>query len=242
MKEQEKIATKENKFILDCTNILKCQKKEYNPLFDENCASYLLKNNHIKHLQNIGFINKNGVILKDPDNIRKKENKNSNINSLKNIVKNRILTENNFFLRNNSKKISLSRTSYNTINTNCDTSKENKNTPKFMSVFSPIFDNNKILISPKLKTLCHLPKMPKNNYNLSNQLKSHNHNNNVFNLRKSNSMGGRNNNNNNNIFKKKKNFSYNNSKFINKNNIYQILNSNDNNYLPRIIKTIMSKK
>ena len=79
LKEYEKLVTKENKFILDCTNILKCKKKEYNPLFDENCASYLLKDNHLKHLQNIGFINKNGVILKDPDNIRKKEN---NINSL----------------------------------------------------------------------------------------------------------------------------------------------------------------
>ena len=194
IKEHEKMATKENKFILDCTNILKCQKKEYNPLFDENCASYLLKNNHLKHLQNKGFINKNGVILKDPDNIRKKENKNTNNNSLKNIVKNRILTENNLFLRNNSKKISLSRTSYNTINTNCDTSKENKNNTKFMSVFSPIFDNNKILISPKLKTICHLPKMPTNNYNLSHKLKSHNQNNYVYNLTKSNSMGGRNNN------------------------------------------------
>ena len=239
IKEHEKMATKENKFILDCTNILKCQKKEYNPLFDENCASYLLKNNHIKHLQNIGFINKNGVILKDPDNIRKKENKNTNNNSLKNIVKNRILTENNLFLRNNSKKISLRRTSYNTINTNCDTSKENKNNTKFMSVFSPIFDNNKILISPKLKTICHLPKMPTNNYNLSHKLKSHNQNNYVYNLTKSNSMGGRNNNN---IFNKKKNLSYTNNKFINKKNIYQILKTNDNNYLPKIINKIMSKK
>ena len=236
LKEYEKLVTKENKFILDCTNILKCKKKEYNPLFDENCASYLLKDNHLKHLQNIGFINKNGVILKDPDNIRKKEN---NINSLKNIVKNRILTENNFFLRNN--KLPISRTSYNTINTNYD-SKDIKNSPKFKSVFSPIFDkkiNNQIALSPNLKNIFKLPKMKQKYYNLSNkELKGPN--NTESNLRKSKSMATKNNND---LIKYKKNLTVNNSS-INKKYLHKILRNTDNNfnYFTKIIKKIMSQK
>ena len=62
---QEK-TSKEKGFILDCTNINGCKIKNYNPLLDNNCASYLLKKNNIDHLQKHGFINKNGIILKDP--------------------------------------------------------------------------------------------------------------------------------------------------------------------------------
>lgn len=41
--ENEKLFSKENKFILYCTNLLKSREKDYNPLFDENCSGYLLK-------------------------------------------------------------------------------------------------------------------------------------------------------------------------------------------------------
>ena len=51
----------------------------------------------MKHLKDVGFINKNGVILKDPDSIRQKFNSKSLIRDL---IKRSILKENNFFLRN----------------------------------------------------------------------------------------------------------------------------------------------
>jgi hypothetical protein len=66
---------KEKGFVLDCTNINKCKYKLYNPLLDDNCASYLLTKNNFEHLQKIGFINKNGFILKDPDKFQLNKNK-----------------------------------------------------------------------------------------------------------------------------------------------------------------------
>ena len=62
---------KEKGFVLDCTNINECKIKIYNPLLDTNCASYLLKKNIFEHLKNKGFINKNGIVLKDPDKYEK---------------------------------------------------------------------------------------------------------------------------------------------------------------------------
>ena len=67
---QEK-TSKENGFILDCTNINGCKIKNYNPLLDDNCASYLLNKNNFEHLQKQRFINKNGIILKDPGRYEK---------------------------------------------------------------------------------------------------------------------------------------------------------------------------
>ena len=88
MKINEKIIEekkcKEKGFILDCTNINECKIKIYNPLLDNNCASYLLKKNIFTHLKNIGFINKNGVVLKDPDKYEKSK---SNIAQKKNKLK-----------------------------------------------------------------------------------------------------------------------------------------------------------
>jgi len=62
---------KEKGFVLDCTNLIECKIKIYNPLLDTNCASYLLKKNIFEHLKNKGFINKNGIVLKDPDKYEK---------------------------------------------------------------------------------------------------------------------------------------------------------------------------
>ena len=66
MKMFEEKESKEKGFVLDCTNVIGCKIKNYNPLMDNNCASYLLNKNNIEHLQKHGFINKNGIILKDP--------------------------------------------------------------------------------------------------------------------------------------------------------------------------------
>ena len=58
---------KESHFILDCTNVLSSRKKEYNSLYDRMCSSYFSNVNTRKHLHKLGFINKRGVILHDPD-------------------------------------------------------------------------------------------------------------------------------------------------------------------------------
>ena len=164
IKKHEELLHKENKFILDCTNPIKSQKKEYNPLYDENCASYLFKNQNMKHLKEVGFINKNGVILKDPDIIRTTD---KNKNFIKNMIKTRILTDKNIFIRNN--KNLFRKTIYNTINTlNYDSSEEN---PKFNSIFNHTIGNSFHIkndsLSPKYKTFYHLPKMPKILYDCS---------------------------------------------------------------------------
>ena len=229
-KDYENLTSKENKFILDCTNIEKCKVKEYNPLFDKNCASYLLKEQNIKHLRQIGFINKNGVILKDPDIIRKKE---KNKNKLKNIIKNRLLIETNFFLRNH--KMSSSKTSYNTINTNYE-SKDNKNSPKFKRIFDTTLDKDFInkfeIFPPILRNNCQLQKMSKTNYNLSNKK--------FYNLKKSNSVYSKNTIK---INKNKKTLSCN-KKLDSSKYIFHILKPEKKsyNYLPKIIEKIFSKK
>ena len=240
IKEYNELASKENKFILDCTNIIKCQKKEYNPLLDKNCASYLLKNQNIKHLKRFGFINKNGVILEDPDNIRKKGKKSDIIN---NTIKRRMLTDTNFFLRNN--KLPSNRNTYYTINTNYD-NPDNKKTPLFKSVFNTIFDkqnDNKLgAFSPNIRTKFNLPNMSKTYCNFSGQ-ESKNLNTNLnhnLNLRKSKSMYSRNNNN---IIISKRNQSLNNKKYNNK-LLIQIIKTKQpkTNYFPKIINKILSQK
>ena len=65
-KNKEEIK-KENNFCLDCTNIENCKKKEYNPLIDYYCSSFLNNINNRKYLIKRGFINKEGFILSDPD-------------------------------------------------------------------------------------------------------------------------------------------------------------------------------
>ena len=64
--ELRKNRKKEKKFILDCTNFIKSQKKDYNSLLDFNCTSYLSKKNNIRHLTKHKFITQEGEILKDP--------------------------------------------------------------------------------------------------------------------------------------------------------------------------------
>jgi hypothetical protein len=66
-----KIRQKEKKFVLDCTNSSKSQKKDYNSLLDFNCSSYLLRKNILNHLTKHNFINQNGDVLEDPSNTLK---------------------------------------------------------------------------------------------------------------------------------------------------------------------------
>ena len=87
----EEIKCKEKGFILDCTNLNECKIKIYNPLLDNNCAGYLLKKNIFEHLKHKGFINKNGIVLKDPD---KNERAKNNISRKKKINLKPIYIEN----------------------------------------------------------------------------------------------------------------------------------------------------
>ena len=256
MNEYEQLASKENKFVLDCTNVLKSKIKKYNPLLDHNCASYLLKNQNIKHLKQKGFINKIGVVLNDPDNIRKKENLSGVI---KNIIKNKILTDTNFFLRNN--KMTFSKTSNNNINSNND-SLETKRSPRFKHIFNPILYKNiqneiglfspKVSIksifgkkSPKFKIECFLPRMSKTYYNYSHQeskiSNNNSSNNNQSYLKKSNSMYSRNIYS---IIKSKRNRSINNRKINDNKLLVQMLEKNkkNSNYFQKIIKKIFNSK
>ena len=165
-KENEKLFSKENKFILDCTNVLKSRKKDYNPLFDENCAGYLLKERNLKHLRYIGFINKNGVILKDPDILGKIEE----YNLVKSIIKKKAVKGRNLSI--NNKKLSLSKTSYNTVNSRNYDSLENKKSPKIKRIFKSLSlsDTNKKLHNKmnNFKTIFNLPIISKPDFNFSN--------------------------------------------------------------------------
>ena len=226
-KEYEKLLSKENKFILDCTNIIKSKKKDYNPLYDENCASYLLKNQNMKHLKNVGFINKDGVILKDPDITRHKFKRK---NSIRALIKNSILKENNFFLRNHrlpySQTINDTNNNINTINSDTSaTSKKNKK--KFKPIFKSIFEKSplKNVEYPDIKTMNSLPKMSKTHYfpkkpskklgNHENDLKKSN--NILINIEK---------------FKKTKarNLSYYNGRTLNRNHLYIMYKTSSKNF------------
>ena len=232
IKEHEELLNKENKFILDCTNLIKSQKKDYNPLYDENCASYLLKNQNMKHLKEVGFINKNGVILKDPDIVRTTD---KNKNLIKNIIKNRILTDKNIFIRNN--KNVFRKTIYNTINTlNYDSSDENQ---KFISIFNHTIGNSfhrkNDSISPKYNTFYHLPKMSKTSFNFSTKdtkrlIGLNKPNNKILNINK--------------ISKTPRSSSFNSCKGRNKNNLIQMYKNTHKNYsgFPKLFKRGYSKK
>ena len=90
--------SKEKGFILDCTNVNESKIKNYNPLLDNNCASYLLKKDNLILLKRNGFINKNGIILKDPGNYEKPKN---NTTSKKKFLKPLFIELNNINKTNN---------------------------------------------------------------------------------------------------------------------------------------------
>lgn len=58
---------KEQHFVLDCVNVVNSKMHEYNPLHDNNLQLYFSSFKIKKHLQKLGFINKKGIILQDPD-------------------------------------------------------------------------------------------------------------------------------------------------------------------------------
>ena len=140
LKQTEKILeekkSKEKGFILDCTNLNECKIKIYNPLLDNNCAGYLLKKNIFQHLKQNGFINKNGIVLKDPDKYDKSKS-NNNMHKKKNNMK-PIFIDNNNINNSNNIKLPLIQNNYicNTIIKNPD--KEHKKE----KIYSKTITNN----------------------------------------------------------------------------------------------------
>ena len=141
LKQTEKILeekkSKEKGFILDCTNLNECKIKIYNPLLDNNCAGYLLKKNIFQHLKQNGFINKNGIVLKDPDKYDKSKS-NNNMHKKKNNMKPIFIDNNNNNNNSNNIKLPLIQNNYicNTIIKNPD--KEHKKE----KIYSKTITNN----------------------------------------------------------------------------------------------------
>ena len=67
-KELEKLAKgeKEGKFLLDCTNLITSNKKEYVSLYDYHLKNFFSSEAIRKDLQNKGFIDSEGYIMYDP--------------------------------------------------------------------------------------------------------------------------------------------------------------------------------
>jgi hypothetical protein len=65
--EEDFTKKKEQHFVLDCINIVNSKMKSYNPLYDSNLQSYFSSLSIRHHLKKLGFINKNGQILEDPE-------------------------------------------------------------------------------------------------------------------------------------------------------------------------------
>ena len=67
-KELEKIAKgeKEGKFLLDCTNLITSNKKEYVSLYDYHLKNFFSSQTIRKDLKNKGFIDSEGYIMYDP--------------------------------------------------------------------------------------------------------------------------------------------------------------------------------
>ena len=217
---------KESNFILDCTNVINSKKKEYNSLFDNSCSSYFNSNKIRMHLFKLGFINKKGYILNDPDKnkyfnnnnnnsklIKNYENENKNLNNLKkknelikNLIKNYL----------NNKKNNLDNND--NINTIDDFMKNYYENEKL---------SNKKLPEIKFKKCLSQEKLLRNKSDLYlKELKKHN----IFNYNKI-CYNFKNNIN---------NFPIPNNKFLNKNNI--LFKNNNNKILNKKNNLILKKE
>ena len=139
---------REKGFILDCINENSSRKKEYNPLKDMYCQSFLYNPNNIKHLMKLGFVNRKLKVLKDPDSIPKKLKKinipynnlistESFNNNLKH--KNKIIFNDTYFARttrnkwiDSTRSNDMKKTNYTVKKNNVSKKKNNKNTLPMM--------------------------------------------------------------------------------------------------------------
>jgi len=68
--QENEMKEKERHFILDCMNLQNSKLKNYNPLYDQSLHSFFSTQQIFKHLKKLGFIDKQGNILQDPDTKR----------------------------------------------------------------------------------------------------------------------------------------------------------------------------
>jgi len=64
---EEENKGREGRFVLDCCNLISSKMNRYNPLYDDNLTTHFSSFSTRKHLKKVGFINKKGNILNDPD-------------------------------------------------------------------------------------------------------------------------------------------------------------------------------
>ena len=126
---RKKLYKKEKGFVLDCTNKNLSQKKDYNPLLDMYCQNFVFNKRNFIHLRKLGFINKNGNILKDPE-LKTKNSVLTKINFSNQKNKNMMSkTSTNFFSKTNphffpknftlsAKKINENNSNFNRTNNN----------------------------------------------------------------------------------------------------------------------------
>ena len=140
-----KIRIKEKKFVLDCINQSKSQKKEYNSLLDFNCTSFLSKKNIFNNLTKNSFINsyENKAIF-DKNYLFKNKtpqsynNKYTNINQIGIINSPLIIKKQNKFIlpNNNEKKKIMLKKIY---NKNFEIDNYNKSATKINNKTLPTF-------------------------------------------------------------------------------------------------------
>lgn len=70
LKEDVSNTKREQHFVLDCVNKTNSKMKKYDPLYDTNLQSFFSSFHTQKHLKKMGFINRKGQILQDPDTKR----------------------------------------------------------------------------------------------------------------------------------------------------------------------------
>lgn len=170
IKKQEKASSeevkhnknKEEKFVLDSVNLVTSKMKEYNPLHDSNLVSFFSSNFTRTYLQKKGFINRNGVILDDP------EQKKIAIIESKNFVKIYEQEKNNL-QRIKEEKIKMKRQIKGLLNANINSirtgSLKDLNSLEKIYKFDPI-TNKKLPIIEGKKT-----SMKKTNFNNNTYLK-----------------------------------------------------------------------
>ena len=148
---------KEKGFVLDCTNMNSCKIQTYNSLYDKNCASYLLKKNNLRLLHKNGFINRKGLILRNPSLSLKFKKYYTSKKSLKINLVNLNCNDN---ISDEYRENDITKIKFKTISSFRHSNKINKNKNKYLPLLSNNINNYKLLTSRENKNI----KNKKENY------------------------------------------------------------------------------
>ena len=148
---------KEKGFVLDCTNMNSCKIQTYNSLYDKNCASYLLKKTNLRLLHKNGFINRKGLILRNPSLSLKFKKYYTSKKSLKINLINLNCNDN---ISDEYRENDITKIKFKTISSFRHSNKINKNKNKYLPLLSNNINNYKLLTSRENKNI----KNKKENY------------------------------------------------------------------------------